>query len=398
MSGRFFLSGSIPLYEGAAQPLSTLTFSLTGTSTATDTYSDNNRSIANANPVVADANGYFGEIFLSRVRYKAIWKNAAGTTLKTWDPVDAESVLVKATSAPSDPWPGMIYDNTTDGKRYQRNLANSAWIDLGTTDTVSGASVTQQLAGTATNVLCTPDSVAALWQRGTDIASASSLSLPSTGGGVFNVTGTTTINGIGAAQGGRKVTLVFGGALTLTHNGSSFILPGAANITTEAGDIAEFTNEAAADESSSNWRMTNWQPDSASGTPIPNYAASQAEMESPSSVLKWVTPGRAKYHPGVAKAWSLTDCTGTVTIRSAHDVTSVTDGGAGIFTVNKTTAMSSANYAFTGTCGNSTGVEVLISYQAGAALTTTAVQIRCYQQASALFDPENHSVVLFGDE
>lgn len=260
MSGRFFLSGTIPLFEGAAQPLSTLTFSLTGTSTAQDTFSDAGLTSANTNPVVSDANGYFGEIFIKRERYKVIWKNAAGTTLKTWDPVDKDQVFTRGAGLPSDPHPGQKHANTSDGHTYEYKLDTAAWLDLGTTDSVGNtASVTQQLTGTSASVYSTPDSVAGLWQRGADIASAATLSLPAGGGGWFNVTGTTGVTGISSAQGGRTVRFKFSSSLTITHDGTSMILPGGVNIIVRAGDVAEFTNDAAADASGSNWRLTDFQ-------------------------------------------------------------------------------------------------------------------------------------------
>lgn len=259
MSGRFFLSGTIPLFEGAAQPLSTLTFSLTGTSTPQDTYTTPGLTVANANPVVADASGYFGEILLSRSRYKAIWKNAAGTTLKTWDPVDKDQIWTRGAGLPSDPHPGQKHSNTSDGHTYQYKLDTAAWLDLGTTDAVGNtASVTEQLTGTSAAVYATPDSVAALWQRGADIASASTLSLPATGGHHFNVTGTTGVTAISSAQGGRTVRFKFASSLTMTHNATTLILPGGVSIVARAGDIAEFTNEAAADAAGANWRLTNY--------------------------------------------------------------------------------------------------------------------------------------------
>ena len=45
------------------------------------------------------------------------------------------------------------------------------------------------------------------------------------------------------------------------------------------------------------------------------------------------------------QAWVNFNGTGTVAIRAAYNVTSITDGGSGIYTVNFTTAMPDANYA-----------------------------------------------------
>jgi hypothetical protein len=80
--------------------------------------------------------------------------------------------------------------------------------------------------------------------QGTDVASASTVTLPNDGHS-FLVTGGTTITGIADSWVGRAAILRFSGTLQLTHNGSSFILPGSANISTAAGDFAMFLQTAA---------------------------------------------------------------------------------------------------------------------------------------------------------
>lgn len=74
--------------------------------------------------------------------------------------------------------------------------------------------------------------------HGANVASASTLDLNAVTGDLINVTGTTGITAITLADGGFR-TVLFTGALTIT-NGSSLLLPGGANITTAAGDIAMF--------------------------------------------------------------------------------------------------------------------------------------------------------------
>lgn len=49
---------------------------------------------------------------------------------------------------------------------------------------------------------------------------------------------------------------------------------------------------------------------------------------------------------GAAKAWVNFNGTGTVAIRAAFNVSSITDGGVGDYTVNFTTALEDANYSF----------------------------------------------------
>ena len=74
--------------------------------------------------------------------------------------------------------------------------------------------------------------------------------------------------------------------------------------------------------------------------------ATQAQMEAASSTAAIVTPGRVNYHPGVCKCWGMiTYNTGTPAANASHNISSLTDTGTGLVTVNFTTAMSSANYA-----------------------------------------------------
>ena len=71
--------------------------------------------------------------------------------------------------------------------------------------------------------------------------------------------------------------------------------------------------------------------------------ASQALMEAASDVTQAVTPGRMKFHPGVAKA--IMHTTGTATPVAHADCTygcTLTDTGVGQLTVNFTTAFSAA--------------------------------------------------------
>ena len=79
--------------------------------------------------------------------------------------------------------------------------------------------------------------------KGADVASASTIDLDAATGDLIDVTGTTPITAITLSE-GRTATARFTGALVLTH-GASLVLPGAANITTVAGDFAVFRGYAA---------------------------------------------------------------------------------------------------------------------------------------------------------
>jgi len=76
--------------------------------------------------------------------------------------------------------------------------------------------------------------------KGADIASATTTDIGAATGEFVDITGTTTITGLGTIAAGIERTVRFTGILTLTHNATSLILPGGANITTASGDTAIF--------------------------------------------------------------------------------------------------------------------------------------------------------------
>lgn len=93
----------------------------------------------------------------------------------------------------------------------------------------------------------------ALTVASTDIASAATTDLSTATGEAVRITGTTTITAFGTVSAGARRVLTFAGALTLTHNATSLILPTAANITTAAGDVAEMLSLG-----SGNWRCIKY--------------------------------------------------------------------------------------------------------------------------------------------
>lgn len=97
--------------------------------------------------------------------------------------------------------------------------------------------------------------------KGADIASATTTDIGAMTGNYGDVTGTTTITGLGTVQAGIRRIVRFTGALTLTHNATSLILPGAANITTVAGDVATFISLGAG-----NWRCIAYTRATVTGT------------------------------------------------------------------------------------------------------------------------------------
>ncbi|MFZ5789786.1 MAG: hypothetical protein ACOY3L_03710 [Pseudomonadota bacterium] len=231
-----------------------------------------------------------------------------------------------------------------------------------------------------------------------DVASAATTAIGVAASNNVRVTGATTITAFDSVAAGITRRVRFAGALTLTHNATSLILPGGANIITTAGDEAEFTSLGAG-----NWVCRHYQK--ADGTavvgPIP---ATQAEMEAASDTTTMVTPGRTKYHPGVAKAWCKTAIAGGVpSIARGHNISSITDNGTGDFTYVFTTPFSDANYAYCGSCRDSSGTTRATSVnQSGTAAPTSSacrivVVIDAGSGAGGPID-NDHSVSFFGDQ
>lgn len=92
------------------------------------------------------------------------------------------------------------------------------------------------------------------------VASAATTDIGSTASDRISITGTTTITSFGTVPNVVRF-VTFSGALTLTYNATSLILPGAASLTTAAGDAAVLSSD-----SSGNWRCLAYTP--ASGTAL----------------------------------------------------------------------------------------------------------------------------------
>jgi hypothetical protein len=100
---------------------------------------------------------------------------------------------------------------------------------------------------------------------------------------------------------------------------------------------------------------------------------------------------------GLAQAWVNFNGTGTVAIRAAFNVTSITDNGTGDYTVNFTTAMVDANYTVTSANFESQTVFAGSAFgvRSGTAPTTTAVRGSCISYAGNYVDPAYVFVAIF---
>jgi hypothetical protein len=90
------------------------------------------------------------------------------------------------------------------------------------------------------------------------------------------------------------------------------------------------------------------------------------------------------------KAWVNFNGTGTVAIRASANVSSITDNGAGDYTVNFTTAMTDANYAMSGFAGDTAfTVGVTLSSWGTYTQTTSAFRLKVYYGFNTVIDTTN---------
>lgn len=94
---------------------------------------------------------------------------------------------------------------------------------------------------------------------------------------------------------------------------------------------------------------------------------------------------------GSAKAWVNFNGTGTVAIRAAFNVSSITDNGVGDYTVNFTTAMSAANFAPVCFSDGNSGVSI----SQPSVLATGSVRIRTMNATLSQHDATTVGVAIF---
>jgi hypothetical protein len=130
-------------------------------------------------------------------------------------------------------------------------------------DIISGSVALVVYDGTQFQLLSINRSI----QTNGTIASATTTNIGAANAECLAVSGTTTITAFDTVVAGIYRVLKFDGILTLTHNGTSLILPGSASITTAANDVAGFRSLG-----SGNWRCEWYQR--ASGSALSTAASS----------------------------------------------------------------------------------------------------------------------------
>lgn len=156
----------------------------------------------------------------------------------------------------TNPWILNLFDGTDDIAIGTINITSNIFTSA-SAGAATGVSFNNAASGlTATTVQAALDEIRALFlkAKGTSIASAGTTNIGAADSDFVSITGTTTITSLGSGTKYNHVWVQFDGALLLTHNATSLILPGGVNILTAAGDVAEFARV-----SGSNWKCLSYQ-------------------------------------------------------------------------------------------------------------------------------------------
>ena len=127
---------------------------------------------------------------------------------------------------------------------------------------------------------------------------------------------------------------------------------------------------------------------------LPDSAGTLATAES--TLTQFNASGSAPVY--AARAWVNFDGTGTVAIRASGNVSSITDNGTGLYTVNFTSALPDASYSLVAS-GQALASAVTISVYAAAAdpspMTTTSCPIAARSDSGSALDTSTVSVAVF---
>ncbi len=377
---QFFDNSGVPLNGGSLQ------FYSPSTTTPKNTYTDSTKATPNANPVILDSagrptsSGTPINIYLDG-SYKIVVSDSASNTIRTVDPINTLGQLINTRSSAANDTIAVgdrdfileadasggshtitVLAAATAGAGFRFGVqkidssANTVTIDFNASETGNGAltyvfttqwdtlfftcdgtqwiieehnklqglTVVNNVAigGTLAVTGVTTLSNALNEKKGADVASATSTPIGAATGNYINVTGTTTITSFDTIQAGTRRIVNFTGALLLTYNATSLILPGAVNITTAAGDIATFVSLG-----SGNWVCVNYTK--SVNLPIVNVV-----------VQTFTSSGT--YTPTAGMKYCIQECWGggggSGGVATATNVGASGGGGAGSYSLKRSTA------------------------------------------------------------
>ena len=193
----------------------------------------------------------------------AVWGNFINSLILKATPVNADSIHISDSSA-----------SNTAKKLTLTNFKSFLKTYFDTIYTTTSAVATQITTALSGYLSLSGGTLTGLLKqaKSTDIASAATTDLSTATGNLVHITGTTTITSFGTITAGTTIKVIFDGILTLTHNATSLILPGSANIITGSGDSALLVSEGGG-----NWKCMFYQSASSTiGTWSPSWTGFSA--------------------------------------------------------------------------------------------------------------------------
>jgi hypothetical protein len=344
-------------------------FYVPGTLTPKDTWVNSGQTVLNTNPVVLDSAGR--AIIYGSGSYRQILKDSLGNTIwdqLTSDPAGAAAISWGGTSTGSANAQVVSTSGFSgaDGQQicWIAGFSNTSSMTLQPSnssaipvrrDTPGGPLLLAGGEVVLGNVACAiydlslgafhlVDNPQYFFGTLTAIASSTTTDLGTIPSHNVSITGTTAITSFGSSANSAYPLyfITFTGALTLTHNATSLILPGGANITTAAGDTA-----VARYLGSGNWRVISYT----------------AAAVSPGSGLKNIqvfTSGSGTYTPTAGATRAIVFVTGGGGGgggAATNNGQGGGGGGGGATAITFVPALSSVSYAVgaAGTAGANTG-------------------------------------------
>lgn len=331
-----------------------------GTTTPLTLYSDPDLAGGHetTNPITLNSAGYHAMTYIAAAAYKVLVKTSGGVTVQSW-----------------------TRDNIDPGVPIGSGILAIANGGTGASDAATalsnlGAATAAELADVAADVASVASTLASTEK--THIATGTTAQRPASPneGDIRRNTSTSRYEGYTGSVWAEFVTSIFGSTLT-----------------------EDTTPDPAADFllSYDNSATTNKKVKPSSLATALN--ATQTQMEAGSATTALVSPAVQHYHSSAAKAWVEFDGTGTPSVTVSRNVTSLTDNGQGNWTINLTTAFSSANYAWPGSAqDNNTTGDVFLSRPSDATKSTTALQVIAIDLSATKQDSARVTVAMFGDQ
>lgn len=224
---RYFDSSGDPLSGG-------LLYSYTaGTTTPQNTYTDINGGTPNANPIVLDANGYAGSVWLDpTLSYKFVLKTSAGVTISTEDNIvgllNTDSVPNSAIQDLAVTTAKLAANAVTTAKILDANVTTAKILDANVTLAKMANLAANSILGNNTGSPATPIALTATQTRAA-LAITPAVTTYTSGSGTFTTAANCTrlevivVGGGGGGGGGGTGGQTVGGAGTASTFGSSLL-------------------------------------------------------------------------------------------------------------------------------------------------------------------------------